>query len=297
MEELTTKLEAFHNNPDERNQKEAAMVEDLNRFFAAHNKTPDSSRSSFTETAPSPDFVAQFGWATRAAFVAALLGTLRAPDVSPAGTSSHLFYILFLFFHFTHISVSCVVCRVSCVVCHTVCAAVLRVFKLCTREAQHAEDFAQPEVCPPHTTHNTHAPPHTTHSTRNSPGQFAHQVLELMLAHTNLGVDDHVEDVDGASSRQRHPVAVAAEALRCIVNLVHHSPAALAPRLYATVGMRPFLRALEREPDPTYRLSLLRLVFNCSLEKVPSRACRVVCRVCRAVCVCVVCVVCCVAWS
>jgi uncharacterized membrane protein YjjP (DUF1212 family) len=159
MEELTTKLEAFHNNPDERNQKEAAMVEDLNRFFAAHNKTPDSSRSSFTETAPSPDFVAQFGWATRAAFVAALLGTLRAPDVSPAGTSSHLFYILFLFFHFTHISV-------SCVVCHTVCAAVLRVFKLCTREAQHAEDFAQPEVCVH--THNTQHTRTTAHNTQHT---------------------------------------------------------------------------------------------------------------------------------
>ncbi|ELR22099.1 uncharacterized protein ACA1_158950 [Acanthamoeba castellanii str. Neff] len=199
MEELTTKLEAFHNNPDERNQKEAAIVEDLNRFFAAHNKTPDcSSRSSFTETAPSPDFVAQFGWATRAAFVAALLGTLRAPD-----------------------------CVRRCCVCSSCARGRLNTQKT----------FAQPEV------------------------------LELMLAHTNLGVDDHVEDVDGASSRQRHPVAVAAEALRCIVNLVHHSPAALAPRLYATVGMRPFLRALEREPDPTYRLSLLRLVFNCSLEK------------------------------
>ena len=93
MEELTTRLEAFHNNPvDERNQKEAAIVADLNRFFAAHDRTPaDGSRSSsFTEAAPSPDFVAQFGWATRAAFVAALLGTLRAPDVSPAGTPTAL---------------------------------------------------------------------------------------------------------------------------------------------------------------------------------------------------------------
>jgi hypothetical protein len=130
---------------------------------------------------------------------------------------------------------------------------------------------------------------------------LAHQVLELMLAHTNLDVDDHVavavvvEGVDGAPSRQRHPVpvAVASEALRCIVNLVHHSPAALAPRLYATVGgMGPFLRALEREPDPTYRLSLLRLIFNSSLEKVPRRARVVSCVVSCAACV----VSCCVVW-
>jgi hypothetical protein len=84
------------------------------------------------------------------------------------------------------------------------------------------------------------------------------QVLELLLAFTNL---------DGEASRHR-PMAVTCEALRCVVNLVQHSLATLGPQLCTSVGVGTLLRALEREVEPAYRMSLLRLVFNCSLEKV-----------------------------
>lgn len=85
------------------------------------------------------------------------------------------------------------------------------------------------------------------------------KMMDLMYEHANLGEEE--------PTTGRHPAEVAAEACRCMVNLLHHSRTVLEPRFYAR-GMSPLLRALERELDPIYRIALLRLLFNCSLEKV-----------------------------
>lgn len=83
-------------------------------------------------------------------------------------------------------------------------------------------------------------------------------MLELVYTHANLTEEE--------PATGRHTADVATEACRCLVNLLHHSDA-LAHRLHSK-GMRPLLHALDREPSPAYRIAHLRLLFNCSLEKV-----------------------------
>jgi hypothetical protein len=92
MEELTAKLEAFLAAPTEQasgeGEQHQEVVEALDSFYATNDKRADTA--STPGEGLSPDFVARFGWATRASFVAALLGNLRAPSASPAGTTASL---------------------------------------------------------------------------------------------------------------------------------------------------------------------------------------------------------------
>lgn len=193
MEELTRQLEAYvaalHNKEDGGDVKEsgASLAQELDRFFAEHN---DAS-----EAKPTPcEFAAKYGRPARSGCFSALLSLLRF-------TKSEL-------------------------VPHQVRVAALRVVRLFTRETQHPEDIAQPEV------------------------------LDLLWTrHANL---------DGHAG-----VEVGAEGCRCLVNLLQQSSKELLPHLH-TKGVQPLIRTLEREQDTAYRIALLRLLFNCSLDQKSS---------------------------
>jgi len=126
--------------------------------------------------------------------------------------------------------------------------AALRVVRLFTRETQHPEDIAQPEV-------RALLPGLLCLSSSESaaPGLLGMQVLDLLWTrHANL---------DGHAG-----VEVGAEGCRCLVNLLQQSSKELLPHLH-TKGVQPLIRTLEREQDTAYRIALLRLLFNCSLDQ------------------------------
>ena len=232
MEELTVKLSAFVNlassvttNVDE---EAVVIVNELDRFFAAHDKSPSAA-----EPAPS-NLISQFGRPARAAFLGRPSERHTQPG-HPQSGAPPCFYL----YPPKLLSASTLSHPPPSASGGAACVQAVH-----SRDPVRGGHCLAPGSLLFHSYRLHHRHPRQGWAPLIGPLSLA-QVLELVWSHANLA---H-EPTEGDEPQRRSAVEVAAEACRCLVNLQHQSPDVLAPQLHAK-GMGPFLRALEREDAP-----------------------------------------------